>query len=423
MERKPLLLFVCAVVALCAAAPAVFGQEQAQEQTQKVRQRGYFTVRKPAQGIDLDTVKGEIAKSTTLPLWTFDVHSSRDGQSYPGVMVGLDPFNNPGSVSVVTNVIPVIIKTNTIAVSADKTTGIITTKPGLTTFDPTAADTACLTAPNNIPTKLFDESPILNPATFTFGGTVVGRTEYSDAFQRGNFWKALGSSVSKYHVLLNPKFLDPITINVPTVYGTTYTPAFVAAIFGPPPDCGTLGVVDIGWFDNYVTSTLIPALAAKGVNPTTFPIFLVHNVVWAFPVTNLFTCCTLGYHGVTGFPTPTQTYSPLDFESSGFFIPLAFSDTAIASHEVDEWMNDPFGINPTPLWGHTGQVAGCQGNLEVGDPLTGTEAPPIVMSNGFTYHLQELTFFRWFFGAPSISVNGWYSNNGTFLTDAGPPCH
>jgi len=121
------------------------------------------------------------------------------------------------------------------------------------------------------------------------------------------------SNVSKYHVLLSPKFLDPIVINVPAVYATTYTPAFVAAVFGPPPDCGPLGVVDIGWFDNYVTSTLIPALAAKGVNPTTFPIFFVHNVVWAEPVTNLFTCCTLGYHGLTGFPTPTQTYSPVDY--------------------------------------------------------------------------------------------------------------
>ena len=151
-------------------------------------------------------------------------------------------------------------------------------------------------------------------------------------------------------------------------------------------------------------------------------------MVWAFPVTNLFTCCTLGYHGATGFPTPTQTYSPLDFESSGFFASssgplLGFYDTAVASHEVGEWMNDPFGINPTPLWGHIGQPPGCQGNLEVGDPLTLTEAPRIVMSNGFTYHLQELAFFRWFFGAPSISVNGWYSNNGTFLTDVGPPCH
>ena len=409
-------LLICTIFALAALA---FGQE---EQVQNPRLRGHFTVRHPAQTVDLATIQEESAKGKTLPLWTFDVYSSRDGASYPGVMVGMDPFNNPGSVSIPTNVVPLIIKTKTIAVSFDSTTGIVTTKPGATTFDPTAADNACLTAPNNIPSKLFQESPILNPATFNFGGTIVGRTQYSDAFQRGNFWEALGSNVSKYHVLLNPKFLDPIVINVPAVYGTVLTPAFVFANFGPPPDCGNLGIVDIGWFDNYLTSTLIPALAAKGVYPSTFPIFLVHNVVWAQSATNLFTCCDQGYHSQTGFPIPTQTYSSIDFESSGFFLGHAFSDTAIAAHEVGEWMNDPFDMNPTPLWGHTGQVGGCQGNLEVGDPLTGTEAPRIVMANGFTYHLQELAFFSWFFGAPSIGVNGWYSNNGTFLSDAGPLC-
>ena len=62
---------------------------------------------------------------------------------------------------------------------------------------------------------------------------------------------------------------------------------------------------------------------------------------------------------------------------------------------------------------------GCQNNLEVGDPLTGTAPISIAASNGFTYRLQELAFFSWFYGAPSIGVNGWFGN-GTFLKDAGP---
>lgn len=85
-------------------------------------------------------------------------------------------------------------------------------------------------------------------------------------------------------------------------------------------------------------------------------------------------------------------------------------------------MNDPYIINDTPPWGHVGQVAGCQGNLEVGDPLSGNLAPRIFMPNGYTYDLQELVFFSWFFGAPPLGLHGWYSNNGTFLTDAGAPC-
>jgi len=36
--------------------------------------------------------------------------------------------------------------------------------------------------------------------------------------------------------------------------------------------------------------------------------------------------------------------------------------------------------------------------------------------------LQELVFFSWFFSSRSVGVNGWFSDNGTFLTNAGPPC-
>jgi hypothetical protein len=92
------------------------------------------------------------------------------------------------------------------------------------------------------------------------------------------------------------------------------------------------------------------------------------------------------------------------------------------AHEVGEWANDPFGNNPTPAWGHIGQQSGCQGNFEVGDALTGTNLPAITMPNGFNYHLQELVFFSWFYGAPSLAANGWFSNNNTFTTDAGAVC-
>ena len=102
---------------------------------------------------------------------------------------------------------------------------------------------------------------------------------------------------------------------------------------------------------------------------------------------------------------------------------LTIAGDVIVSHEAAEWMDDPYVVNNTPPWGNTGQVAGCQGNLEVGDPLTGSLAPRIFMPNGYTYSLQELADFSWFFGKPSLGIHGWFSDNGTFLTDAGPPCH
>jgi len=334
-------------------------------------------------------------------------------------MVGRNPFRDPGPSNIPTEVIPLIIKTQTIGASLNTTTGIITTTPGTNTLDPTQPDNVCLSAPNNVPTQLVSGSPIFTPAPFRFGGTFIGNTQYSDAFQRGNFWNVLGEDRNNYHVRLRPvHFLQPIVLNVPAVYGLAITnPLF----FGPPAFCAPLGIVDIGWFDNYLNGTVIPALASQGVGPSNFPIFLVYNVVWAEPVTNLNTCCIGGYHSITGFPQLNQTYSPADFDTTAVFgYPL---NTEILAHEVDEWMDDPMTINPTPLWGNTGQVQGaCQGNLEVGDPLTGTDVPDVTMPNGYTYHLQELAFFSWFFGAPSISVNGWFSNNNTFKTDAGPPC-
>jgi hypothetical protein len=133
-------------------------------------------------------------------------------------------------------------------------------------------------------------------------------------------------------------------------------------------------------------------------------------------------CCILGYHGAyLDANGNIQTYSPVDFDSTGAF-GSAVADVTDMSHEVAEWANDPTGGNPTPAWGHIGQQPGCQGNFEVGDPLTGTNLPAITMPNGFTYHLQELVFFSWFYGAPSIAANGWFSANNTFTTDAGAAC-
>jgi hypothetical protein len=48
--------------------------------------------------------------------------------------------------------------------------------------------------------------------------------------------------------------------------------------------------------------------------------------------------------------------------------------------------------------------------------------PPVTGKNGYTYTLQELAFFSYFYGGPSIAANGWYSNNNTLTSDAGAVC-
>ena len=372
----------------------------------------------------VDAVEAAVSSGNTLPLWTFNARAARDGRHHLGAMVGTNPFTSPGTSTIPSQIIPLILHMHSIGVSFDPNTGIITTVPGHVTFDPTEADNSCMSAPNNVPAAVLSQSPIFNPASFTFGSINLGTTQYIDAFQRANFYQVLGSDIADYHVLLGPvSTLRGVEINVPAVEGIAITdPTFFApAPFSIPTFCGPVGLVDFLWLDSYLNDRVLPELAKEGVNPTTLPIFMIYKTWETDPTEQVYSCCIGGYHSFGGFPTPTQTYSVSDFDTTGMFGPSA-TDTAIISHEVGEWANDPFTNNLVPPWGGTGQVPGCQDNLEVGDPLTGTTISPVTMPNGFSYQLQELAFFSWFFGGKSIAVNGWYSNNGTFTTDAGAPC-
>jgi hypothetical protein len=360
------------------------------------------------------------ASPAGLTYWTFNARSSRDGLKYQGAMVGTSPFNNPQSTSVPAKIIPMIFRFAALASAIDPNTGAITTVPGNYTSNPVARDNACLSAPNNVPATVLRQSPLFNAYNFSYGGTSLGTTQYIDAFQRANFYNASSGVPGSYHLLFSPvNQVEAVEIEVPADEGV----AIDTATFFGPPSCGTLGFLNIDWFDAYLNTRLLPALAREaGVTPATLPVFLMYNTVMGgTPAIGLGDCCIGGYHSYGGFPTPTQTYSVADFDTTNLF-GTAFPNTAVIAHELGEWANDPYGINLVPAWGGTGQVSGCQNNLEVGDPLTGTQVPTVLGKNGFTYNLQELVFYSWFLGAPSIGINGWFSLNGTFATDAGTPC-
>ncbi len=379
MKRK--LIFTCAVIAFVTslAGRANYAQQGAQ------KLKGFFIYR-PASELTPDMVDRQVTSGTSIPMWKYTVTSPLDGNKYTGVMVGHGPSTKT-TTSITTYLVPLVLR-----------------MPDGGVFNPDTVDT-CLPSPGGTDLKIVQNSPIFRPANFTFGSVNVGDTQYTDAFQRANFWSTANGT--NYHTHLKTTTLSAVSIKVPSGQGSTN------AGLG----CGDLGVINYYWFDPYVTGTVIPSLASKGVGPTSLVIFLLKDVVMALggdsPYVN---CCVLGYHGAFG--SPTQTYTPVDFDTTGAFGSVA-EDTTIMSHEVGEWMDDPLGTNATPPWGNVGQVVGCQNNLEVGDPLTGTQIPPITMSNGFTYHLQELAFFPWFFRTSSTSVNGWFSDNGTFTSAQG----
>ena len=433
MVRKAIVSFVCAAIALVVSAPFAFGQQSA---TLRKLNPSMTPTKDPstAAGAALQTALNKAKTAANLnanasktngpqlQTFTYVVTSTRDEKVYSGEIVGSSPFSNPnGRTSISTHVIPIVIVTNSVFAGVGPT-GLVLTKPGVTTFDPTIKDDSCLSPPNDVPLTLVQQSPIFQPFDFNFGGTDVGTTQTTDAFQKGSFFQLVARGQSgkvNYQVVLDPVTTTPkIVINVPAADGVAYPSA---AFSGCPT--GTEGIIDIAFYEPAIIS-LFTQLASQGVDPSTFPLYVLHNVVeceGSAPgcgTLNSGGCCILGFHDAFG----AQSFGTADFDTSEIFV-SPVPDVSIMSHEVGEWMNDPFGNNPTPAWGHIGQVGGCQGNLEVGDPLSGTLAPPIFNpANGFTYHMQELAFFSWFYGTPSFGVNGWFSNNGTFLTDAGPVC-
>ena len=342
--------------------------------------------------------KQAAAGTASLPLWTYQTRAAQNGAIYTGMMVGKNPAS-ASSATVPTVLVPVILKI---------------TQGGKTyTFDPTAQDTGCLGA-GNTALALTQSSPLFSNASFTMNGVSIGSTQYADAFLKGEFWNSGGSS-SGYHLLLSATTSPALAISVNAGVSGNST----AEVFNLGPGlCGTasattnpggrLAVVNINTIDSLVQGYI----HAHGLNASQFPFFVTYNAVMSVgSARNLNNCCVLGYHNALG--NPGQTYGIAEFEGRNQTVFSGVADVAAASHEVNEWSNDPSGSNPTPAWGNIGQVSGCQSNLEVGDPLSGTLIP-IVTLGGFNYHLQEMAFYSWFYGGTSLGAGGKYSSNGTF---------
>jgi hypothetical protein len=323
---------------------------------------------------------------TTVPEFTASVKVGTKNFTYS--IVGKNPATKVSNASTTVNaeIVPVIMKFS----NGD-------------TWDPTKADSCDAGASALARTQ---NSPIVQAQAHTFGGTSVGTVQVTNAFQRAEFWKdAQPTGINpSYGVNLAFKTLKPVTINVPNAQAFTLTTSI---------SCGNglVGATMINWLDNHLQKVVIPSLKSQGVSTTTFPVFLLHN----FVEISGGQCCVLGYHNIFSTSAGAQTYGLAMYDNTSLF--TGSSDISALSHEVAEWQNDPDTSNPTPAWGHIGQVSGCQANLEVGDPLSGTTFNDPL--GGFTYHPQELAFFSWFYHQkPSIGVNGWYSDQGTFKTFA-----
>lgn len=320
-----------------------------------------------------------------IPIWTYSIVAPKDGNTYTGFMTGRNPMaHGHRTTNIPAYVVPVKL-----------------TMPDGTVLDPMVKRT-CVT---DTVINLVKNSPVFQTSPITVNGVSMGTTQYNDAFQRSNFWSYVQNT--PYHLTMTYNQLPEVSMTIPAGKGTTAT---------GNNGCGNWAQIDYTTFETLLTG-LVNALPANA-NNTTEPIFMFDSI-GLYMNGDVTDCCVAGEHygsyseDGNGNIVSLQTYIWSTYDTSEAF----GGDISDLTHEVAEWTDDPSGGNATPAWGNIGQVQGCQSNLEVGDPLSGTNFPGITM-NGTTYNPQELAYFYWFFNLPSQGAGGVYSDNGTFKSGA-----
>lgn len=212
-------------------------------------------------------------------------------------------------------------------------------------------------------------SPLFTSASFT-----TGVTQYGDAIRRAMFWQDV--SGTNYHVLLaSPTVLPTQTLVV-------------------PPNA----LVMVVSRNAVLTSDPVP---------TGLPLLGFHKAA-----------ASTNSHGVTTVRTAIWADYAEPYVAAE--APTITQNVDILSHEVAEWLHDPFLTNVVPTWQSPLPLAslfyGCSSFLETGDRL----ADVGFQVNG--YQLQDEAFLSWFAKQPtSIGINGQYTYLGTF-TQPSPVC-
>lgn len=353
-------------VVLCAAALALAlgsfaGRAAAQDPTNQGPKPMFVTLPPHnVPGVQLPV------STTTLANWSGSFMSGT--QTFNFKMVGANPATSNVTTNIPVWVIPVKI------ICAGQT------------FDPSTVVFSGHTA-----TQLTSTSPIFNGTTdYIQGGTDLGKSQYEDSFQRGNFWTNVLTNPS-YHTLLSPVHILPEqTLSVPSSQCS----------IGNPFGFGNVALVDINYWDSKEIGMIaaLPQINSTGIAMAiTYNTYLSNN-------NGISGCCIGGYHSVTG--SGPQVYGHFTYIP---FVNQFSQDVSALSHELGEIYDDPFINNGTEVSGN------CSGILEVGDPLE-TEINfgsfPYSL-HGFTYHLQDLCFLSYWSGNTSLQVNGWYTFQNT----------
>ncbi|MBZ5493976.1 MAG: hypothetical protein LAO76_23900 [Acidobacteriia bacterium] len=226
----------------------------------------------------------------------------------------------------------------------------------------------------------------------------TGTTQFADAVQKAQFNAIAGKD---WHTLLgSPQILKPLRIAVPRGDAKVYRNPSTGVVYA---------IVDTDFF----LSQLNTMIQMANLSPDALSIALTSNVFLA-PQKDIKKCCVLGFH--TSFDVGemaqvkfVQTFIWASWVEQGI-LGSSLADVTPMSHEISEWMNNPFGSNTVPAWQVPNSTA-CQSNLETGDPLAlMPNAGYPVLIDGFTYHPQSQVLMQWFQrGATSDAFEGAFS--------------
>jgi len=268
---------------------------------------------------------------------------------------------------------------------------------------------------NNIVIDALTVAPqFLSGPNFETAAYGTGTTQFSDSVQRAEFFNVMKPG---WHTLINrPRMLPSVQIEVP--FGLSLV--FQAGQGGP-----FFALIDDGFF----VSQLNTILQFEPFQVNELALVLTRNALF-YQGGDPNNCCVLGFHtafdtAVHGNRHDVQTFATASWVDAGIFADPGRADVNFISHEITEWMNDPFVNNVVPSWQAPGSNPPvCQSILETGDPLEffATDSFPVTV-DGFTYHPQVEALLEWFERqVPSTAFQGAYSYPDTTLLTAPLAC-
>ncbi|MGB8907809.1 MAG: hypothetical protein WCC84_03575, partial [Candidatus Cybelea sp.] len=249
----------------------------------------------------------------SLPNWT---GSFKDGASiYCYQMIGAAPKKTAPRITLTTQIYAYKLKFSNGEV-----------------FDPTAIDEKCDSVSPY--TRLLD-SPLYNAAPIVNGKVSLGTIQYEDAQSVGEWYEFVKGTKSYAINLKDTGKPVVISLSVPASEGST------KSING---FCkGDIGLVDLSWLASQIS---IAKWSVKQIS-----VVLLWNVFqtsgsFFYGGYHTFYRNSKGQNGVAGV---------LTYSNPGVFSESGIQDVNIAAHEYGETINDPFGDNIVPPWGHIGQ--------------------------------------------------------------------